>query len=304
VAAGLEDVHVAVVGAGLMGHGIAQAFAEKGARVAVHDPAPAALASTPARIGENLRALGRDAAAVARITLAENLDGAVAGADWVFEAAPEDLPLKQELFAQLDALAGGECVIATNTSVMRVSEIAARTRRPERCIGTHWWNPPYLVPLVEVVAAERTAGDTVARTMGLLGRAGKTPVHVKRDVPGFIGNRLQHALWRQAFALVDAGVCDAAAVDAVVKAGFGPRLAVLGPMENADLVGLDLTLQIHDYVLPTLDPPSQPSPGLRARAAAGRLGMKTGGGFHTWDEDSAAAVQRRLTEHLAAAWAE
>jgi 3-hydroxybutyryl-CoA dehydrogenase len=137
--------------------------------------------------------------------------------------------------------------------------------------------------------------------MALLAEAGKTPVHVQRDVPGFIGNRLQAALWRQALELVDAGVCDAEAVDTVVKASFGLRLPVLGPIENADLIGLDLTLDVHEYVLPTLDPPSQPAAGLRARVEAGDLGMKTGAGYRRWTAEEADDVRRRLLAHLAAA---
>jgi 3-hydroxybutyryl-CoA dehydrogenase len=120
-------------------------------------------------------------------------------------------------------------------------------------------------------------------------------------VPGFVGNRLQHALWRQAFELVDAGVCGPEDVDTVVKASFGRRLPVLGPMENADLVGLDLTLDIHQYVLPTLDPPSEPSRGLRERVGAGRLGMKTGVGYRTWSAEEAQEVRQRMLAHLAAA---
>jgi 3-hydroxybutyryl-CoA dehydrogenase len=298
----LDNINVAVIGAGLMGHGLAQVFAVQGARVALHDPYPETLATAPSRIAENLRALGGDLSAVDRITLHENLADAVEAADWVFEAAPEDLALKQEVFARLDDLAPAQCVLASNSSVMRVTEIAAQAARPERIIGAHWWNPPYLVPLVEVVGGERSAPEAVQRTMDLLARAGKTPVHVRRDVPGFIGNRLQHALWRQAFALVDEGVCAPEDVDTVIKASFGPRLAVLGPMENADLVGLDLTKQIHDYVLPTLDPPSAASPGLQDRVATGDLGMKTGAGFRAWSADDAAAVRRRVVDHLAGAW--
>src|SRR6185295_15965358 len=135
----------------------------------------------------------------------------------------------------------------------------------------------------------------------LLRALGKTAVHVRRDVAGFVGNRLQHALWREAFDLIDKGVCDAETVDTVVKAGFGRRLAVLGPIENADLVGLDLTLAIHDYVLPELDLPSQPSSGLRRRVANGELGMKTGTGFRTWSEREDGAVRERVLDHLAAA---
>jgi 3-hydroxybutyryl-CoA dehydrogenase len=298
----LDDLDIAIVGAGLMGHGIAQVFAGQRARTTLHDPNPEVLASAPSRIAENLRALGQDHSAVAAITLESDLEAAVATADWVFEAAPEDLQIKRELFARLEVAAPADAVLASNSSVMPISEIAASMARPERAVGTHWWNPPYLVPLVEVVQGRVTRLEAVERTMDLLTRAGKTPVHVRRDVPGFIGNRLQHALWRQAFELVEQGVCDAEAVDTVVKASFGPRLAVLGPMENADLVGLDLTLQIHDYVLPTLDPPSAASEDLKERVADGRLGMKTGAGFCRWSPEQAADVRARLLAHLAGAW--
>jgi 3-hydroxybutyryl-CoA dehydrogenase len=294
----LEQLDVSVVGAGLMGHGIAQVFATAGARVSIFDPAPDVLASVPARIAANLELLGEDGAVAGDVRLVGDLAQAVAGAAWVFEAGPERLPLKQELFAEIEAAVGADCIIATNTSVLRVSEIAALLRKPERALGTHWWNPPYLVPLVEVVEGERTAPGTVKAAMSLLEALGKTAVHVRRDVPGFVGNRLQHALWRQAFELVDAGVCDAETVDTVVKASFGRRLAVLGPMENADLVGLDLTLDIHEYVLPALDPPSQPSSGLRSRVAAGELGAKTGSGFRVWAPGDLDALRRRVFSHL------
>jgi 3-hydroxybutyryl-CoA dehydrogenase len=155
------------------------------------------------------------------------------------------------------------------------------------------------VPLVEVVQGEDTDPAVVERTLALLDGAGKTAVHVRRDVAGFVGNRLQHALWREAFDLVDAGVCDAETVDTVVKEGFGRRLAVLGPVENADLVGLDLTLAIHAYLLPALRPPSEPSAGLRARVERGELGMATGAGWREWTPAEAGAVRERLSEALA-----
>jgi 3-hydroxybutyryl-CoA dehydrogenase len=298
VASGLR---ISIVGAGLMGHGIAQVFALEGASVVVQDPVPEALASVPERIAANLKTLGEDPAVAASVALEEDLEAALEGADFVFEAAPEDLDLKQELFARLDRAAPPAAILASNTSVMRIGDIAARARHGERIVGTHWWNPPFLVPLVEVVQADRTAQGTVARTMELLESVGKTPVHVRRDVPGFIGNRLQHALWRQAFELVDAGVCGAEDIDTVIKASFGRRLAVLGPMENADLVGLELTMAIHDYVLPTLDPPSEPARGLRRRVEQGKLGMAAGQGWRKWTPEEAAETRRRMLEHLAAA---
>jgi 3-hydroxybutyryl-CoA dehydrogenase len=297
----LDGLNVSVVGAGLMGHGIAQVFAVAGARVSIFDPAPDVLASVPERIAANLELLGQDRAIAHEVRLVGDLAGAVEGAAWVFEAGPERLPLKQALFAEIETSVGPDCIIATNSSVMRVSEIAVLLQRPERTVGTHWWNPPYLVPLVEVVQGERTSLETVRATMSLLEELGKTAVHVRRDVPGFVGNRLQHALWRQAFELVDAGVCDAETIDIVVKAGFGSRLGVLGPMENADLIGLDLTLEIHEYVLPTLDPPSAPSEGLRRHVADGELGAKTGSGFRDWSAADVEALRRRVLAQLVAA---
>ena len=288
----------AVLGAGLMGHGIAQVLAQSGMDVAVHDPVSDVLESVPARVAENLRALSQDTEALSRIVLAPTLEDAVADAEWVFEAAPEKLALKQELFAQLDAATAPNVVLATNTSVMSVTEIAARARVRRRIIGTHWWNPPFLIPLVEVVQTPETDPDVVARTLAFLSALGKTPVHVQRDVPGFVGNRLQHALWREAFNLVEAGVCAPETVDTVVKAGFGLRLPILGPMENADLIGLDLTLDIHDYILPRLDPPSPASEGLSRRVQEGRLGMKAGAGFLEWPAERAEELRGALRAYL------
>lgn len=289
---------VTIIGGGLMGHGIAQVFATAGASVTVHDSVVASLLTVPDRVAANLHGLGLDPRPAETIALQADLETAVAGADWVFEAAPENLALKQELFERIDRIISPNTVLATNSSVMRPTDIAARVGRPERVVGTHWWNPPYLVPLVEVVRGERTAPATVDRTMELLAGIGKVPVRVEKDVAGFIGNRLQHAMWREAFALVDAGVCDAETIDTVVKSSFGIRLPVLGPMENADLVGLDLTLAIHDYVLPTLSPPSEPSAGLRARVEQGDLGMGTGHGWRTWDEATAQHTREQLLKRL------
>jgi 3-hydroxybutyryl-CoA dehydrogenase len=167
-------------------------------------------------------------------------------------------------------------------------------------LGTHWWNPPYLIGLVEVIQAPRTAPESVTRMMELLTRVGKEPVHVRRDVPGFVGNRLQHALWREAIAIVAAGICDAETVDTVVRSGFGKRLAVMGPMENADLVGLDLTLAIHERVLPDLDRTPGPSEYLTELVDRGDLGMKTGRGFQEWQPGAADEARQRLTRHLSA----
>lgn len=289
---------ISVIGAGLMGHGIAQVFAVAGFPVAVHDAAPAALAALHDRIRRNLRDLGQDEAAVARITGCRDLAEAVRGADFVVEAVQEDLAVKQDIFRRIEQAAPADAVLASNTSVIPITEIMSVLARRERAVGTHWWNPPFLVPLVEVIGTAWTDAAVLARVIALHREIGQSPVHVKRDVPGFIGNRLQHALWREAIALVEDGVCDATTIDEVVKASFGRRLAVLGPLENADLVGTDLALAVHRIVLPHLDRTPGPSPLLERLVAEGRLGMKTGEGFRAWSEAAQTELRTRLVAHL------
>ena len=295
---------IGIIGAGLMGHGIAQVFAFHGHDVAVYDAVPAALATLGRRIEQNLADLGQDIASASRVTGVATLAEAVSTADIVIEAALENLELKQEIFAELERLAPRHALLASNTSVIPIGLIAARVATKDRVLGTHWWNPPWLVPLVEVIESDGTAPESVALMMALLRTVGKTVVHVRKDVPGFIGNRLQHALWREAIALVQNGVCDAETVDTVVKAGFGRRLAVLGPLENADLVGTDLTLDIHRTVLPDLDRTPFPLPYLKALVAGGHLGFKSGEGFRRWTAEEQAATRARVTAHLKKAAAE
>jgi 3-hydroxybutyryl-CoA dehydrogenase len=297
-----EKPVIAVIGAGLMGAGIALVFAAAGHRVTLFDAMAEARATALPRIRDNLKAIGLDPATAARVTLHSELATAVADADFVIEAAPEDLTLKQGLFAEIEDAAKPAAVLASNTSVIPITSIMQRLRNKERALGTHWWNPPYLVPLVEVIRTVDTSDAAVEATLELLASVGKTAVEVKKDIPGFIGNRLQHALWREAVALVADGVCDARTVDEVVKASFGARLAVLGPLENADLVGTDLTRSIHNYVLPALDRSTAASPYLDRLVEQGRLGFKSGEGFRKWTPEQQAALRERVTNHLRASF--
>jgi len=289
---------IAIIGAGLMGHGLAAVFANGGHDVAITDPFADVLASAKERIAATLQSIGWNPGAVERVTACVSLKDAVARADIVIEAAPERLGLKQDIFAELEAHALPDALLCSNTSVIPIGQIAARVVSRHRVLGTHWWNPPYLVPLVEVIQAGGTDPAHVARMIALLTGLGKVAVHVKKDVPGFVGNRMQHALWREAIALVDAGVCDAETVDLVVKNSFGRRLAVLGPLENADLVGTDLTLDIQNSVLPHLDRATEPTPTLKALVRDGKLGFKSNHGFKTWTDDKKAALRTRVAEHL------
>ena len=297
-----EKQRVAVIGAGLMGHGIALVLARAGHDVAITDPVAQARASVAARIRQSMALMGHAEAEIARalhrVEVFETTAGAVQRADVVVEAAPEKMDLKRALFAEIEAHAPETCILASNTSVMPITQIMRDLRLKTRALGTHWWNPPHMIPLVEVIRTEWTSGAAMDAMVALLAGAGKTPVRVEKDVPGFIGNRLQHALWREAISLVERGICDADSVDTVVKSCFGRRLSVLGPLENADLVGTDLTLDIHNTVLADLENRPGPSPYLQTLVAEGKLGMKTGQGFRSWTPDQAAKVRDRVTTHL------
>ena len=293
-----DKARIAVIGAGLMGHGLAQVFALGGHDVTVYDAVDASLKTVKDRISTNLRDLGDDPRAVDRVRPTGDLKDCVRAVDYVVEAVSEDLPLKQRLFAEIETYVRDDIILASNTSVIPITDIMRGLAHRERALGTHWWNPPYLVPLVEVIGTEWTSPAAIDFTMKLHRQVGKTPAHVKKDVPGFIGNRLQHALWREAIALVEHGICDAETVDTVIKAAFGRRLAVLGPLENADMVGTDLTLAIHQTVLPAIESRPGPSPYLEKLVADGRLGFKSGEGFRRWTPEQQAALRAKVLQHL------
>jgi 3-hydroxybutyryl-CoA dehydrogenase len=293
-----EPRSIAIVGGGLMGAGIAQVFIAAGHPVTVFEPSAQARNSIRERVAADLRLLNRDESLADAVVTTSDLAQAVAQADFVTEAGPEKLDVKQSLFAQLVALSPPTAILASNTSVIPIHRIAAGLPTGERILGTHWWNPAALIPLVEVVQTAQTSAETVRRVMELLTSVGKSPAHIAKDVPGFVANRLQHALWREAIAMVAEGVCDAATLDACVKNSFGLRLAVLGPLENADLVGLDLTLDIHRTIIPELNRDAGPNPLLERQVAAGKLGFKSGVGFRTWSPQEMDDLRQRLKTHL------
>ena len=294
----MAKARIAVIGAGLMGHGIAQVFALAGHDVTIYDSVQATLDSAKVRILTNLNDLGDDRKAAERITPVAELAASVRDADYVVEAVLENLPLKQTLFAEIEQHVRPDTILSSNTSVIPITKIMEGLKRRERALGTHWWNPPFLVPLVEVIETQWTSPQVVDFTIKLHAAAGKKPAHVRKDVPGFIGNRLQHALWREAISLVENGICDAETVDNVIKSAFGRRLAVLGPLENADMVGTDLTLAIHQTVLPDIDGRPGPSPYLEKLVNDGKLGFKSGEGFRKWSPEQQQALRQKVLQHL------
>lgn len=293
-----EIKNIAVIGGGLMGAGIAQVFATAGYEVKVFEPGAEARNSVYDRVCENLELIGEDTAAAARISTFADMADAVADADYVTEAAPEKLELKQNIFTDLERLAPASAILASNTSVIPIGRITHGLESAQRMVGTHWWNPPYLVPLVEVIQSSETSTETIEQTMRLMVLVGKEPAHVQKDVPGFVANRLQHALWREAIAMVAEGICDAQTLDKCVKNSFGLRLPVLGPLENADLVGLDLTVDIHKTILPELDRSNAPHSFLHDLVDNGRLGFKSGEGFRKWTGEEMAQLRADLSKHL------
>lgn len=284
-----------------MGAGIAQVFIAAGHTVRVFDPTEKARLSLHKRVFDGLTQEGYSGDELSNLTVHDQLEEAVAETQFVTEAAPEKLELKQSIFAQLIKHAPGSAILASNTSVIPIHKIANDLPTAERIVGTHWWNPAPLIPLVEVIESEATSSETIDETMRLLSSIGKRPAHVKKDIPGFVANRLQHALWREAISMVADGVCDAKTLDDCVKNSFGLRLAVLGPMENADLVGLDLTQDIHNTILPALDASREPNPVLQDKINLGAFGFKSGEGFQVWSDKRQAQLKSELANHLIAA---
>jgi 3-hydroxybutyryl-CoA dehydrogenase len=302
-----EDIKtVAIIGAGFIGPGIAQVFASKGYQVWMTDIKSEMLTKALESLRANLTQMAEAGvmskdeveAVIQRVHFTPDTREAVKSAQLVIEAVTENLPLKQSIFQELDTFCPISTILCTNTSVMSITEIASKSLHRERIVGTHFWNPPYLIPLVEVVKGNDTSDETIDVIFELLKKVGKHPVKCMKDVPGFIANRLQHALWREAISIVENGIADAATVDEAIKHGFALRLPVLGPLENADMVGLDLTLAIHDYVLKAIESRPGPSPLLIEKVQKGELGFKSGKGFYDWTPEQATQSRQRLTKYL------
>jgi 3-hydroxybutyryl-CoA dehydrogenase len=289
----------AVIGTGMMGPGIAGTLALGGvaATILSRSSENAAIALDRARAQIRLlQEKGLAEASVAEragglLSASTAFEQAIASADIVIESAPENMAFKQDLFARMDSLARPECVLASNTSGLSITAIASRCARPERVLTTHFWNPPHLMPLVEVVKGEKTSGEIAEAVRDLLARCGKTPVVVKKDTPGQLGNRLQMALVREAIHIVAEGIADVEDVDLAAKNGFGLRLPVYGIFEHQDIVGLDMGCSIVDYVATDLYNKPQAPDYMKQLVAQGNLGVKTGRGFYDWSNKSAGNVK-------------
>ena len=297
---------IAVIGAGTMGHGIAQVFAQAGLQVALTDSNAKVLGKAVKRIQANLEtclglsSVDRDmaSATIERITVTPDLAEAVSQAGFVVEAVFEDLEVKHQVLRQLEEYSAPHAIIISTTSSYRVHDMAVALRHPERFLALHFWNPPYVIPVVEVMPGDRTSAGAVEATLTLLESAGKVPVLVKKDVPGFVGNRLQHALRREAIAIVAEGIASPEDVDIITRLSFGLRMPVVGPLETVDLGGLDLTQAIQTYLLPDLDRSTAPKHVIQDKVRRGELGAKAGKGFYDWSPARTASVIRQRDEAL------
>lgn len=295
-----EEIQTAgVVGAGEMGPGIALTFARHGHDVVFVDQQDEILAGAMDDIDHYLELLDeRGLLADSREEIGSRIEPTtdfsyLGDVEYVTEAVTEDIDVKREVFRHLDETCDEEVVLASNTSSLDVNDIADATERPERVLVTHWMNPPWVVPVVEVVTGEETSGETEQVVRSLLERLGKDPVVLSGVVPGYLINRMNFAIAREALHMMERGIVDKKDIDTLFTEAFGPRYTLMGPVEMLDLFGHDTNLSISEYIFPSLSNADVPSPLLEERVEAGKLGMKTGEGFYTYD-----AAERETVEEI------
>lgn len=291
----------AVVGGGIMGGDIAIIFAGAGWNVRVMSPSEKTRAALPARIEAGLKKLGAPATHAANVRACARLqDIDWKSIDFVVEAATEDLPLKQRIFAELEALARPDIPLTSNTSNFPIGEIGRNLKTRSRVAGLHFFMPAHLVPLVEIVSSDATDPQVAEGMMALMNRLGKAPIWVKKDVPGFVGNRIQHAMMREALYLIADGVVSPEGVDTAVRYGFGFRFIACGPILQKEMSGWDTNYFVGSALYPHLHAENGPPALLKEMVERNHLGMKTRRGFWEWTDESAAKEKNRIERALQA----
>jgi 3-hydroxybutyryl-CoA dehydrogenase len=308
----LEDIkNITVLGSGIMGHGIAQSFLMGGYPVVLFDISEPILATAKAHVKKNLELFFTSGlikeedieTCMGKLTTTADLEKAVSGADFIVEAAPEDINLKQDLFEKIESFAGENAIIASNTSSLTLEAIGERVKSKSRLVVTHWFNPPHIVPTVEVVKNEDTSDETVDVAYELMEKIKKSPVKINWEIPGFIVNRIQIAMVREVLDLYKKGVASAADIDRAVKGSMGFRLASIGPLLTIDLGGVKLWRSVCANLLPHIESGTTPPAALDELIAEGNDGIKSGKGFYDYtvdfsEEDLDKAIAQRDKEFL------
>ncbi|WP_374384279.1 5-formyl-3-hydroxy-2-methylpyridine 4-carboxylate 5-dehydrogenase [Dongia sp.] len=293
----------AVIGLGTMGPGICATLARAGVSVVAFDLSAEQRAKAPAMLDlatQVLEKLGVKLVGGGSVQLADSLETAVAGADLVIENVPEKLDLKREIFAAICRLVAPGTIIASDTSGIPITDIQSGMANPGRIIGMHWSNPPHIIPMIEVIAGRETAPETVAWMKDFVRRIGHLPVVIKKDVPGFVENRVLYSVMRECVDLVERGVIDPEDLDTCVSWGIGYKLAVVGPMALLDMAGLDIYNAVGSYLNRELCDRSDVAPYVTQRVAEGKLGMKTGGGIFGYTPEKIAALREERARKLVA----
>jgi 3-hydroxybutyryl-CoA dehydrogenase/5-formyl-3-hydroxy-2-methylpyridine 4-carboxylate dehydrogenase len=294
----------AIVGLGTMGPGIAATMSRAGMAVRAYDANADQRATAPQRFAAAqsvLASLGTpDKSGGAEIAVCDNLADCVAGADLVLENVSENLDAKAAVFKEIEAAVGRDCILASDTSGIPIGAIQAHVAAPERVVGMHWSNPPHIVPMIEVIAGAKTAPETVRWMVALIEGMGLLPVVVKKDVPGFVENRVLYALLRECVDLVEKGVIEPEALDSCVSWGIGYKLSVVGPMALLDMAGLDIYRAVGSYLNKDLCKRDDVAPFVTGRAAAGKLGIKTQSGVFAYTPERIAALQAERARKLVA----
>ena len=291
---------VVIAGAGTMRFSFAQIFAQHNFNVTVYDMFPAAIEKAKKFIAINQEAM------IEQKEITKEESGALLGrisfttekecfkeADFVLEAIIENMEIKQNFWSEISALAKEDTILTTNTSGMSITEIATAVKRPERFCGMHWWNPPHILPLIEVIKGDLTADETLDIVVALGKELGNEPVVCKKDINGFIGNRIQYAILRECLHIVESGAATFEDVDKVMKYGLGIRYAYIGPFETIDFTGIDVVSRISDYMFAELDNATEGSEILRKLVEEGRLGIKSGKGIYDYGDTAGDAMKAR-----------
>ncbi|RCW77886.1 5-formyl-3-hydroxy-2-methylpyridine 4-carboxylate 5-dehydrogenase [Phyllobacterium bourgognense] len=297
--------NIAIIGLGTMGPGMAARLARGGLQVVAYDVAPAAIERARSMLGVAetvLDALGiaPPSAGVGTVRFTDDIGDAVSGADLVIENVPENIAVKAEVYRTIDGLIGSDTIVASDTSGIPITKLQAHISHPERMVGMHWSNPPHIIPMIEVIGGEKTAPQTVATIRDLIRSIGLLPVVVKKDVPGFVENRVLYALLREAVDLVERGVIDPEDLDTCVSWGIGYKIAVIGPMALLDMAGLDIYKSVSSFLNADLSNRDDVAPMVLEKTNGSKLGIKSGEGMFSYTPEQIKALQGERARKLVA----